>query len=78
MFGTPDVKAEHPCDRFPRRGTHLKKISLKLWEAAALQGGQAERFRLCARASQHIPHQWAVSEFFARPTPRASDQAPRP
>ena len=68
MFGTPDVKTECPCDHFLRRGTHLNKISLKLWGTAASRRGEAERFRLCARASQHIPHQWAVSEFFARLT----------
>ena len=78
MFGTPDVKTEHPCDCFPWCGTHLKKISLKLQEATTLRRGEAERFRLCARASQHIPHQWAVSEFFARLTPQASDQTPSP
>ena len=54
MLGTPDVKTEHPCDHFPRCGTHLKKISLKLQEASVSQRGKAERFCLCARASQQL------------------------
>ena len=54
MLGTPDVKTEHPCDHFPWRGTHLKKISLKLQEASVSRRGKAERFRFCARASQQL------------------------